>query len=471
MNLPSVSRPGSESQPNFTNKGAAARLAHHLGCFRWVICTILLLGVMKNYMDRQVIGVLKTTLQHDLGWSEIDYGNLVFVFQAAYALGMVLVGRFIDRVGTRLGYALAMGFWSLASFAHGMASSFTSFLVARFALGLGESAVFPASMKAIAEWFPNKERALATGIFNAGTNLGAIATPLIVPWIVVHWGWRAAFFLLGGIGFVWLALWLWAYRRPQEHSFCSPAELEHIYSDRVRHPIDLKTINVIQTDVDPINLRKADVKRIGVSWFKLLGHRQTWAFVLAKFITDPIWWFYLFWIPDFLQREHGLDLLHIGMPIVVIYLIADAGSVAGGWASSSLIRHGRTVNASRKTAMLICAVCVVPIVFAPKIASMWGAVLVIGLAAAAHQGFSCNLFTLSSDMFPTTVVASVVGIGGMAGAVGGMLIAKIVSYFLQRTHSYAVPFFLAGSAYLIALAIIQGLAPKLKPVELSAAEI
>ena len=316
----------------------------------------------------------------------------------------------------------------------------------RQALGLGESAVFPASLKAVAEWFPKKERALATGIFNAGSNLGAIATPLIVPWIAVHWGWRSAFFLLGGVGFMWLALWLWIYRRPQEHSSCSPAELEYICSDPV-----------------PPQIR--------ASWFKLLAHRQTWAFILAKFITDPIWWFYLFWIPDFLQREHGLALLNIGMPILVIYLISDAGSVAGGWVSSSLIRHGRTVNASRKFAMLICSVCVVPIVFAPKIASMWGVVLVIGLAAAAHQGFSCNLFTLSSDMFPPTVVASVVGIGGMAGAIGGMLIAKLVSGLLQRTHSYAVPFFLAGSAYLIAMAVIQALAPRLKPVELAAAEL
>jgi ACS family hexuronate transporter-like MFS transporter len=233
-----------------------------------------------------------------------------------------------------------MAFWSLASIAHGLASSFTGFLVARFALGLGESAVFPASLKAVAEWFPKKERALATGIFNAGSNLGAIATPLIVPWIAVHWGWRSAFFLLGGVGFMWLALWLWIYRRPQEHSSCSPAELEYICSDPV-----------------PPQIR--------ASWFKLLAHRQTWAFILAKFITDPIWWFYLFWIPDFLQREHGLALLNIGMPILVIYVISDAGSVAGGWVSSSFIRHGRTVNASRKFAMLICAVCVVPIVFAP----------------------------------------------------------------------------------------------------------
>jgi ACS family hexuronate transporter-like MFS transporter len=444
MNLPSISRPGSDSLSG-SETSTAEQIAHHIGRFRWVICTVLLLGVMKNYMDRQVIGVLKTTLQHDLGWSEIDYGNLVFAFQAAYALGMVLVGRFIDRVGTRLGYALAMAFWSLASMAHGLASSFMGFIVARFALGLGESAVFPASLKAVAEWFPKKERALATGIFNAGSNLGAIATPLVIPLIAVRWGWRPAFFLLGGVGFAWLALWLWVYRRPQEHPFCSASELEYICSDPI-------------------------APSIRVSWFGLLAHRQTWAVVLGKFITDPIWWFYLFWVPDFLQRQHGLALLNIGMPILVIYLISDAGSVAGGWLSSSLIQHGRSVNASRKITMLICAVCVVPIVFAPKIASMWGATLIIGIAAAAHQGFSCNLYTLSSDMFPRTMVASVVGLAGTAGTIGGMLIAKIVSNLLQRTHSYAVPFFLAGSAYLIALAVIHGLVPRLKPVEFGTAE-
>src|ERR1700683_2959386 len=387
MNLSPASRPESESRSE-KKTTAAARIAHQVGRFRWVICTVLLLGVMKNYMDRQVIGVLKTTLQHDLGWNEIDYGNLVFAFQAAYARGMVLVGRLIDRVGTRLGYALAMAFWSLASLAHGMASSFSGFLVARFALGFGESAVFPASMKAVAEWFPNKERALATGIFNAGSNLGAIATPLIVPWVAVHWGWRSAFFLLGAVGFVWLALWLAVYRRPQEHSFCSSAELNYICSGR-----------------DP----QISVKKVRLSWFKLLAHRQTWAFILAKFITDPVWWFYLFWLPDFLQRDHGLALMNIGMPIIVIYLIADGGSIAGGWLSSSLIRYGRTVNASRKIAMLICAISVVPVVFVPKVASMWVAVLIIGIAAAAHQGFSCNLFTLSSDMFPASIAASVPG--------------------------------------------------------------
>jgi MFS transporter, ACS family, hexuronate transporter len=425
---------------------AETQLAQHIGRFRWIIATILLLGVMKNYMDRQVIGVLKTTLQRDLGWTEIDYGNLVFSFQAAYALGMVVVGRLIDRVGTRLGYALAMAFWSLASLAHGIATSFSGFVAARFALGLGESAVFPASLKAVAEWFPKKERALATGIFNAGTNLGAIATPLIVPWIAVHWGWRAAFWLVGGVGFCWLALWLWVYRRPQEHPSCSPAELRYICADPVG-------------------------PQLRVSWFALLAHRQVWAFVLGKFITDPVWWFYLFWIPDFLQREHGLAVLNIGMPILVIYLISDVGSVAGGWLSSSFIQSGKTVNASRKSTMLICALCVVPVVFVPNIASLWISVVVIGVAAAAHQGFSSNLLTLPSDMFPGSVVASVVGLGGMAGAVGGMLIAKLVSHFLQQTHSYVVPFRLAGSAYLVALAVLHGMVPKLQQAEMGVSEI
>lgn len=421
---------------------SASRYSKSIGNFRWVICAVLLLGTTKNYMDRQVIGVLKNTLQHDLGWSEIDYGNLVFAFQTAYALGMLLVGRLIDRLGTRIGYALSMALWSLAAMSQGMVSSLTGFLGARFALGFGEAGVFPASLKATAEWFPKKERALATGIFNAGTNLGAIVTPLVVPWITVHWGWRWAFVLIGAIGFLWLALWLWIYRTPEIHPRCSPEELGYIRSDPVDAPGR-------------------------TSWLRLARYRQTWAFFWGKFIIDPIWWFYLFWVPDFLQRRHGLALLQIGLPIVVIYLMADGGSVAGGWLSSSLIRRGRTVNAGRKIAMLVCAVSVIPIVFAPRVASTWGAVALIGLAAAAHQGFSCNLLTMPSDIFPSRAVASVVGIGGMAGAIGGMLIAKVVSYILYWTGSYAIPFAIAGAAYLIALLVIHLLAPKLEPVQLS----
>jgi len=424
-----------------TGKVANAGDAKRAGYFRWVICALLLFGVTKNYMDRQVLGVLKSTLQHDFGWNEVQYGHLVSYFQIAYAAGMLLVGRLIDRLGTRAGYALAMTFWSLASMAHALAGSFASFAGARCALGFGEAGVFPASIKCVAEWFPKKERALATGIFNAGTNAGAIITPLVVPWIAVHWGWRPAFLLTGALGFVWLILWLLLYRKPEEHARVSIAELEYIRCD----------------PSEPAGT---------IQWSSLLPHRQTWTFVVGKFLTDPIWWFYLFWVPDFLQRRHGLALLNIGLPIMAIYLISDIGSVAGGWLSSRLIQRGSSVNASRKITMLVCALCVTPIIFAYRIESLWGAVLLIGLAAAAHQGFSANLYTLTSDMFPARAVGTVVGIGGMAGAIGGMLIAEVVGHTLQWTGSYMVPFLMAGSAYLIALFLIHVLAPGLEPARI-----
>lgn len=429
-----------KAQPR-SDSGAGV-VVTRVGRYRWVICTLLLFGVTKNYMDRQVLGVLKTTLQHDLGWNEIDYSNLVFAFQAAYAVGMVVVGRVIDRLGTRLGYALSMIFWSVASMAHAAGGSFASFIVARAALGFGESGVFPASIKSVAEWFPQKERALATGVFNAGSNIGAILTPFIVPWIAIHYGWRAAFIFTGAIGFFWLIFWLRLYRRPEEHPRVSRAELDYILNDRP----------------------SVSVK---ISWIRIISYRQTWAFILGKFATDPIWWFLLFWIPDFLQRNHGLKLMQIGLPIMVIYVLADIGSIAGGWFSSAMIHRGYGVNVSRKLAMFVCALSVVPIVFAYKIESLWGAVLVIGLAAAAHQGFSANIFSLASDIFPTQAVGSVVGVGGMAGAIGGMLMAKIVGYVLEWTGSYRIPFFIAGFAYLVALAIIQVLAPRLEPADIT----
>jgi MFS transporter, ACS family, hexuronate transporter len=422
-------------------RSVASKPASRAGYFRWIICALLLLGTTKNYMDRQILGVLKTTLQHNLGWNEIDYANLVFAFQAAYAIGMLLVGRLIDRLGTRVGYALAMIFWSIASMGHAIGRTLSDFVLARFALGFGESGVFPASIKSVAEWFPPKERALATGIFNAGTNIGAIITPLIIPWITIHWGWRAGFVFTGALGFLWVGLWLLLYRKPEEHPRVSPAELEYIRSGPPESTARIK-------------------------WLCLLPHWQTWAFVAGKFLIDPIWWFYLFWAPDFLQRKHGLSLLQIGVPIMVIYVISDAGSVVGGWFSSQLIRRGRTVNAARKIAMLVCALSAVPVIYASRAQGLWPAVLLIGLAAAAHQGFSCNLFTLTSDMFPSRAVASVVGIGGMAGAIGGMLIAKIVGYVLQWTGSYRIPFLIAGLAYIIALGFIHLLAPDLKPATL-----
>jgi MFS transporter, ACS family, hexuronate transporter len=427
-------------------ENAQAASSTSVGYFRWIICALLLFGTTKNYMDRQVLGVLKTTLQHDLGWNEIDYSNIVFAFQAAYALGMLLVGRLIDRLGTRRGFSLAMVFWSIASMGHALCHSLGSFFVARFSLGLGESGNFPASIKTVAEWFPKKERALATGIFNAGTNIGAIITPLTVPWITLHWGWRAAFLITGALGFVWLAFWLLLYRKPDEHPNLSKQELDYIRSDPAQ----------------PVGK---------IKWARLLPLRQTWAFITGKFLLDPIWWFYLFWIPDFLQRKHGLALMSIGLPIMVIYLISDVGSVAGGWLSSALIQRGKTVNVARKVTMLICALCVLPIVFAYNMESLWGAVLLIGLAAAAHQGFSANLFTLTSDLFPSQAVGSVVGIGGMAGAVGGMLIAKVVGYTLQWTGSYMVPFLCAAISYPVALALIQILAPKLEPAHIAQGQL
>src|SRR5712672_813035 len=361
---------------NVTARPLAAppRVGVFAGRFRWVICGLLFLGVTKNYMDRQVLGVLKGPLQHQFGWNEIDYGNLVFAFQTAYALGMIFVGRLIDRLGTRVGYAVAMVFWSLASMGHAVANSLMTFAVARSALGFGEAGVFPASIKSVAEWFPKKERALATGIFNAGTIVGAIVTPLIVPWIAVHLGWQWAFLLTGALGFAWLILWLILYRKPEDHTYCTSDERAYIQSD-------------------PVGLSGK------IKWARLLQYKQTWAFAAGKFMIDPIWWFYLFWIPDYLQREHGLRLTQIGLPILAIYVISDVGSVAGGWLSSSLIRRGFSVNAGRKWGMFVCALSVLPIAAVYRISGLWPATLLIGLAAAAHQGFSANLFKLTSELF------------------------------------------------------------------------
>jgi ACS family hexuronate transporter-like MFS transporter len=411
------------------------------GYFRWVICALLLFGTTKNYMDRNVLGVLNKTLQHDLGWNEIDFSNLVIAFQAAYAVGMLLTGRLIDKLGTRLGYALAMVFWSLASMATALGNSLMSFAISRAALGFGEAAVFPASIKAVAEWFPKKERALATGIFNAGTSFGAMLAPLVVPWLNARWGWRGAFVGIGALGFVWLVFWLLVYRKPEQHPSVSKAELDYIRSDPQVSPAKTK-------------------------WTALFPLRQTWAFVVGKFLTDPVWWFYLFWIPGFLQSKHGITLTGLGPPIVVIYLISDVGSVGGGWISSALIKRGSSVNAARKIAMLVCAIGVIPVVFAYRVDSTWSAVLLIGLAAACHQGFSANLYTLTSDMFPARAVGSVVGIGGMAGAIGGLCIASVVGHVLQWTGSYKVPFLIAGSAYLLALALIHALVPRMEPAKI-----
>jgi ACS family hexuronate transporter-like MFS transporter len=411
-----------------------------LGKVRWVVCALLFCATTINYIDRQVLGILAPDLQRSIGWNEVQYGYIVTSFQAAYALGLLLAGRILDRVGTKRGFAVAVVVWSLAAMAHAFARSALGFGVARFVLGLGESANFPASIKTVAEWFPRKERAFATGLFNAGSNLGAIVAPAVVPIITLAYGWPWAFVLTGAIGFAWLFAWLGLYATPEDHPRLTPRERAYIRSDA-------------EEAVTPI------------PWLTLLGQRQAWAVALGKFLTDPIWWFYLFWLPKFLNERHGLGLAKMGAPLVTIYLIADIGSVGGGWLSSALIGRGFSVNAARKTTMLACALAVVPIVFAPWVGSLWGAVALIGLATAGHQGWSANIYTLASDMFPRRAVASVIGFAGMAGAIGGMLIATATGYLLQWTGSYWVLFALASSAYLVALATIQVLVPRMQPAE------
>jgi ACS family hexuronate transporter-like MFS transporter len=431
-----------------------------VGYYRWVICFLLFLAATVNYIDRQIIGILKPTLQHEFGWSEVDYADIVFSFQLAYAIGLLLAGPVMDRLGVKKGFAIAIVVWSLAAMAHAEAIyigvpaaailgmfgmtysvSVAGFMTARFALGLGEGGNFPASIKSTAEWFPKRERALATGLFNSGTNVGALVTPLVVPWITLTWGWYWAFILTGAIGFGWLVLWLAMYDHPDRHPRVSKAELAHIQADPADPPVH-------------------------IPWRTLLRHKQTWAFAIGKFMTDPIWWLYLFWVPDFLNRNYGINLTTIGPPVVAIYLIADGGSIGGGWLSSGLIKRGWSVNAGRKTAMLACALAVTPILFAAGAKQMWLAVAIVGIAAAAHQGWSANMFSIASDMFPRKAVGSVVGIGGMAGAVGGMLISKLTGYILQATGSYVPVFLIAAFTYLTALAIIHLLVPKLEPAKL-----
>jgi ACS family hexuronate transporter-like MFS transporter len=420
------------SAPSALNS-ATASMAKRRG-MRWWICALLFFATTINYIDRGVIGVLKPTLQQELGWSEIDYANIVFWFQVAYAAGYLFGGRLMDRIGLRIGYGLAILLWSLAAMGHAFARTVPHFCIARFGLGLAEGGNFPAAIKTVSEWFPRKERALATGLFNAGCNIGAILTPLIVPWIALNMGWPASFFITGALGLVCALAWVLVYRRPQQHPRLSQAELEHIQSD----------------PPDPV---------VHIPWAQLLAYRATWAFIVGMFLSAPIWWFYLYWIPDFLFKRHHVDLIHMGAPLVMIYLISDGGSIAGGWMSSALIKRGWGVNAARKLALLTCALCVIPVFFASQVSNQWAAVLLIGLAAAAHQGWSANLFTLVSDNMPRQTVSSVVGIGGMAGSIAGMGFAKLVGYVLEWTGSYVVLFAIAPAAYLIAIAVMHVLIP------------
>jgi ACS family hexuronate transporter-like MFS transporter len=404
-----------------------------------VICGLLLAAMAINYIQRQTIGLLKTPLQHEFALDEVGYANIVFWFQAAYAIGYVSFGRVLDRIGARTGYAIAFILWNLSHMAAGLAATTVQFTLARVGLGLGESGAFPASLKAIAEWFPQRERALAAGIFNAGTNLGAIIAPALVPVLTATWGWRSSFLVTGAVGLLWLIAWLTLYRPPQVHPRVNAAELALIESDR-------------------------EGPATRVHWWRLLALKETWAYGLARFLIDPIWWFYLFWLPDFLDKTYHLDLSNFGPPLIAIYLISDAGSVLGGLSSSAMLKRGIGVNVARKLTMLICALLVLPVLGVAGGRELWLAVLLIGLAAAAHQAFSANVYTLPSDMLPRSAVASVIGIGGMMGAIGGMLFTKFVGQILQATGSYRILFFIAGSVYLMALLVIHILSPRLQRV-------
>jgi ACS family hexuronate transporter-like MFS transporter len=413
-----------------------------IGKVRWTICAMLFVATSINYMDRQVISILKPTLEHSIGMTEIGYGYVVSAFQFAYALGLLAAGRFVDKVGTRIGYIVIMAVWSLSAMGHALANTVLEFGIARFCLGIGESGNFPAAIKTVAEWFPQSERSFATGIFNSGTNLGAILAPIIVPWVTIRYGWHAAFLVTGAFSAIWIVLWYSKYRKPADHPTLTGAELRHIYQEA------------------------AEQMGPSTPWIKLLGLRQTWAFTLGKFLTDPVWWFYLFWLPSFFSARFHLDLSHLGLPLVIVYNASAVGSIAGGWlpAPFPTVLWLSAVHA-RLASMFLCACCVVPVFLINYVSSEWAAIALLSLAAAAHQGWSANLFTTTSDMFPRTAVGSVTGIGGMAGSVGGVLFATYTGRILQWTHSYSTLFAIAASAYLVALAIILILAPGLRRVE------
>lgn len=419
-----------------------------IGNQRWIVVALLFFATTINYIDRQVIGLLKPTLEVEFGWSEKDYANIVMAFTAAYALGLLVFGRIIDKIGTKMGFSISIVFWSIAACLHGVVKSTFGFGIARAALGLGESGNFPAAIKTVAEWFPKKERALATGIFNSGANIGAVFAPILVPTILALYGWQEAFIITGAIGFVWLIFWLYYYEIPTRHKKVTEAELAHIHSDNEEDTGNEKPI----------------------TWGTLFRVRQTYVFIAGKLLTDPIWWFFLFWLPSYFSTSFNLDLKKPGWPLVIIYMATSIGSIGGGYLSSYFIQKGWPVYKARKTAMFIFALCVLPIMSAKYATNMWVAVALISLAAAAHQAWSANIFTVASDMFPKRAISSVVGIGGMAGSLGGVLFPIFVGYILETyrqlgdsTAGYNIIFFVCGLMYMVAWAVMHFISPKMTP--------
>jgi ACS family hexuronate transporter-like MFS transporter len=404
--------------------------------YRWVICGLLFVITTINYMDRNILGVLKPTIQGDLHFTETDFGNIIFFFSIAYAMGYAGMGWLTDKIGVRLGLAAAAVLWCLASTAHGMVASVSGFIVARIVLGLGEGGNFPTCIKTIATWFPVRDRAFATGIFNSGSNIGAMLAPLIGALVVSLAGWQAAFYVTGLIGLLWVVFWLVSYRDPAHHPKVSPSELAYINRD-------------------------PEVATQSVPWAKLLTYPGTWVYIAGGVLTNPAWWFYNNWVPSFLNSKFHVSLFAVGLPLVLIYLLTDVGSIAGGWISSRLIKGGMDVFPARKITLLICALCTLPVFMAPQLDSMWAAVVLIGIAMAAHQGFSANLFTLVSDTMPRSAVASAVGLGGAISSIAGAFSAAAVGRVLDATgNNYTVVFFVCASVYVIATAVIHFILPR-----------
>lgn len=426
-----------------------------IGKYRWTICALVFFATTVNYLDRQVISLVKLNLDQEFNWTKSDYANIVIAFQLAYSIGMIGAGRLIDKLGTKIGYALSLVLWSVAAMGHALVNTTSGFLIARLGLGVTESGNFPAAIKTVAEWFPKKERALATGIFNSGTNIGAIIAPLTVPFIAAKYGWRLTFIITGAIGLIWLIFWFILYEVPKKHKKLSKEEFDYIHSDA-----DEKADETVVEEK--------------VSWGKLLAFRQTWAFALGKFMTDGVWWFYLFWLPDFLNEQYHLTNTEIAFPIALVYTIATVGSIFGGWLPLYFIKNNWAVYKARKTSMLIYALCALPAVSAQYLgaSSMWYAVCIIGFAAAAHQAWSANIFTTVSDMFPKKAIGSVIGIGGMAGGIGSIALSKSAGWLFDKykalgiiEQGYLMVFIFCGFAYVIGWLIMHFLVPKMKRVE------
>jgi MFS transporter, ACS family, hexuronate transporter len=419
------------------------KIATAVGSYRWLICALLFFATTVNYIDRQILSLIKEMLDKQIGWSNEQFGMVNSAFQFAYGIGLLGFGWFVDRYGTKIGYALSIAAWSISAAAHALVGNYAGFLTARVCLGLGESGNFPSAIKATALWFPRRERAFSTSIFNSGANVGALVAPAIIPPIALKFGWQAAFVLAGVAGLIWLCFWIPLYSTPENAKRLSPAELDYIRSDRDEAGSQPK-----------------------MAWGELLKYPQTWSFIVGKFMTDPVWWFFLIWLPDYFKKTRGLDIKHSWIHIVTIYGIITVLSIFGGWITGYLTKQGWSVTRARKTGMFVFALCVLPI-FAVTSVSDWTAVLLIGLAGAAHQAWSANLYTTVSDMFPKRAVASVIGIGGMAGSGAGVLFPWLTGRLLDHftkignvTAGYSILFAICGCAYIVAFALIHLCAPK-----------